>query len=113
MKFMTTELQSAKPYSLFFQAFSNPVRMEIVNLLREKEKALSVTEICEELELEQTRVSHALRCLTFCGLVKSIRDGKSKMYSLNKETVLPLIRIVDAHLKKFASNLYTCDVLER
>ncbi|MDH2900626.1 MAG: metalloregulator ArsR/SmtB family transcription factor [archaeon] len=110
---MTTELVSAKPYALFFQALSNPARMQIVNLLREKRRSLSVTEICMELNLEQTHVSHALRCLTFCGLVEFARDGKSKLYSLNKATVVPLLRIVDDHLEKFAGNLYTCEVLKR
>lgn len=110
---MTTELLSVRPYFLFFQALSNPVRMQIVDLLRERRRSLSVTEICKELDLEQTHVSHALRCLTFCGLVESTRDGKSRLYSLNKQTVLPLLRLVDLHLEKFAANLYTCEVLKR
>ena len=112
MIFMSLE-SLVKPYALFFQALSNPVRMAIVNFLREKRTSLTVTEICQELNLEQTHVSHALRCLTFCGLVEFTRDGKSKLYSLNKETVLPLLRLVDAHIEKFASNLYTCEVLKR
>ena len=113
MTIMETELLSAKPYALLFQALSNPIRMEIINLLREKKKALSVTEICTELGLEQTHVSHALRCLTFCGLVEFAREGKSKLYSLNKQTVLPLLRTADLHLEKYATNLYTCEVLKR
>ena|SRR5579875_3374689 len=110
---MATELGSVRPYALLFQALSNPVRMEIISLLRKKKKALSVSEICDKLELEQTRVSHALRCLTFCGLVESAREGKSKLYSLNNETVLQLLRAADAHLEKYATNLYTCEVLKR
>jgi DNA-binding transcriptional ArsR family regulator len=109
---MTTELMAVKPYSLFFQALSNPVRIQIVDLLR-KRGTLRVSEICNKLDLEQTHVSHALRCLTFCGLVESVREGKSKLYTMNKTTVVPLLRIVDDHLEKFGSNLYSCDVLER
>ena len=48
---MAIDLVSARPYALLFQALSNPVRMEIINLLREKKKSLSVTEICSELKL--------------------------------------------------------------
>jgi DNA-binding transcriptional ArsR family regulator len=110
---MSLELLSIKPYALFFQALSNPSRMAIINLLREKRKSLTVTEICQELNLEQTHVSHALRCLTFCGLVEFTRDGKSKLYSLNKETILPLMRLVDAHIEKFATSLFSCEVLKR
>ena len=110
---MVTELVSAMPYALLFQALSNPVRMDIINLLREKKKPLSVSEICIELGLEQTHVSHALRCLTFCGLVESAREGKSKLYSFNKQTVPSLLQAADVHLKKYATNLYTCEVLKR
>ena len=110
---MAIDLVSARPYALLFQALSNPVRMEIINLLREKKKSLSVTEICSELKLEQTHVSHALRCLTFCGLVGSVREGKSKLYSLNKQTVPQLLQAADVHLEKYATNLFTCELLKR
>jgi len=41
------------------------------------------------------------------------RDGKSRIYSVNQETVPALLKIVDRHLNKYASNLYTCERLER
>src|SRR3990172_2777707 len=103
-------LSLAKPQALFFQAMANPTRMQVLQLLREK-GGMSVSQICAHLGLEQTHVSHSLRCLTFCGLVTAVRDGKSRRYSINKETILPLLRIVDRHLKKYATNLYTCDAL--
>jgi DNA-binding transcriptional ArsR family regulator len=113
MKVMTIEkLSTAKPYSLFFQALANPTRMQIVNLLRERGK-LNVSEISENLELEQTQVSHALKCLTFCGLVTSVREGKSRIYSVNEDTIRPMLKIVEKHIAKYATNLYNCDVLER
>ncbi len=74
---------------------------------------MSVSQICEQLGLEQTQVSHNLKCLTFCGLVAAVREGKSRIYSVNDETVDPLLRIVDKHLTKYATNLFSCDVLER
>jgi len=80
--------------------------------LSDKE-GMSVTEICNELGLEQTHVSHNLKCLTFCGLVTSTRKGKSRIYTINEETVLPLLKIVDSHLKNYSSNLFDCDELER
>lgn len=86
--------------------------MQIVNLLEEK-GSMNVLQISRELGLEQTHVSHSLKCLTFCGLVTSIREGKSHIYTVNNETILPLLKIVGEHLRKYAADLYSCDVLER
>ncbi|MDG6926533.1 MAG: helix-turn-helix transcriptional regulator [Nitrososphaerota archaeon] len=109
---MTLEILPAKPQALFFQAMSNSARMQILNLLRENGR-MSVTQICSGLGMEQTHVSHNLRCLAFCGLVTASREGKSRIYSINGETILPLLKIVDEHLRKYAVNLLTCDALER
>lgn len=103
---------SIKPYALFFQALANQTRMQVLHLLADKGR-MNVSEICNELALEQTHVSHSLKCLTFCGLVTSSREGKSKIYSINERTVLPLLKIVNNHLRNYASNLFTCDALER
>ena len=109
---MPSRTVSIKPYALFFQALANQTRMQVLYLLSEK-GGMSVSEICSELGLEQTHVSHNLKCLTFCGLVTPSREGKSRIYSINEQTVLPLLKVVDNHLRNYASNLFTCDVLER
>jgi ArsR family transcriptional regulator len=109
---MSIEPMTVKPYTLFFQALANEPRMRVLQLLQE-EGDMSVSQICNELGLEQTHASHALKCLTFCGLVNVIRQSKSRIYSVNDKTVVPLLKLVDNHLAKFANNLYNCDVLER
>src|SRR5207245_9162674 len=88
-----TRTVSIKPYALFFQALANQTRMQVLHLLSEK-GGMSVSEICSELGLEQTHVSHNLKCLTFCGLVTASSEGKSRIYSINEQTVLPLLKIV-------------------
>ena len=97
--------------SLLFQALSNESRLGILNLLRSRPR--NVSEICQALELEQTVVSHNLRCLTFCGLVAGERFGKTKVYSLNKDTVEPILRLGDRHISSYAGNLRHCESLER
>ncbi len=103
---------TSKPHALFFQALANQSRMQILDLLRER-VSMNVSEICDELGFEQTQASHSLRCLAFCGLVTASREGKSRIYSINEQTLLPLLEIVDRHLEKYARNLFSCDVLER
>jgi DNA-binding transcriptional ArsR family regulator len=107
------EREPAKPFGLFFQALANPSRMRIIHYLKTAEGGRSVSQICGELGLEQTQASHALRCLAFCGLVTSARSGKSVIYTLNSETILPLLDMVETHLRKYGSGLYACDALER
>jgi predicted transcriptional regulator len=85
--------------------------MSIVDLLQTGPR--TVTEICGDLGFEQSMVSHHLACLSFCGFVTHERNGKSKIYSLNSETIAPILKIVGKHLEKFASNLYRCETLER
>ncbi len=97
--------------SLLFKALSNESRVSILNLLRSGPK--NVGEILEALRLEQTAVSHNLKCLTFCGLVTGSRVGKTIEYALNQETVEPIFRLADKHISKYAHNLRTCRTLER
>jgi len=97
--------------SLLFKALANEYRVSILNLLRTGPK--NVSQIAKELRLEQTVVSHSLKCLYFCGLVTSERLGKTRIYSLNLETVEPILRIGDKHISKYAANLKTCNTLQR
>lgn len=89
-------------YDLFFRNFANPERMKI--LLALKEKPLSVGEISEKLDIEQSRISHALAPLKHCSIVQSVRKGKQVVYSLNKKTTVPLLNLVDAHTTCFCKN---------
>jgi DNA-binding transcriptional ArsR family regulator len=97
--------------SLLFEALSNESRVRILNLLRKGPR--SVGEISDALRLEQTAVSHNLKCLVFCGLAAAHRVGKTRVYSANKETVEPVLTIGERHVSKYASNLRTCESLQR
>jgi len=97
--------------SLLFNALSNEYRVGIANLLRNGPK--NVGEISEALRMEQTMASHNLKCLAFCGLVTSQRLGKTIEYTLNRETVEPILRLADKHISKYAVNLRHCKTLER
>lgn len=96
-------------YKLFFKAFSNKTRFEIIRLLRKGPK--SVTEICKELGFGQSRVSHNLKCLENCGFVSSKRNGKNKIYSLDKEHILPILDNTDRHIERYNRRLESCGIL--
>ena len=102
---------TAKARSLFFQALANRNRQRIIDLLLDGEK--TVSEIGRSLRLEQSAISHSLRCLLFCGFVKSRRVGRNRVYYVSSESLREIIRLADEHIAMYASKLYECDFLER
>ncbi|MFQ6124874.1 MAG: ArsR/SmtB family transcription factor [Candidatus Heimdallarchaeota archaeon] len=108
---MTELSYKLNAYLLFFKAIANQSRLAIIDLLRKGPK--SVTEISEALGYEQSRVSHNLTCLAFCGFVNGERDGKNKVYSLNTDTIHPLLGLVGSHIETYGRNLLECKVLKR
>jgi DNA-binding transcriptional ArsR family regulator len=85
-------------YEIFFRNFSNKTSFKIVVALRHK--PLSVSEITQILNEEQSKVSHSLAHLAKCGILHVKKDGKKRIYSLNKETILPIIALVEKHVEK-------------
>ncbi len=73
-----------------FKALGDPTRIRILHLLFEQE--LSVSNIAEELDLNQSNVSHQLRFLKNLRLVKYRRDGKTIYYSQDDEHVMKILQ---------------------
>ena len=90
-------------YNLFFEVFSNKTRMKIIEALASSEK--SVSEICKLINEEQSKVSHNLRKLTECNFLDVRRKGKKRIYSLNKDTVVPIMRLVEKHVHKYCGEV--------
>jgi len=86
-------------YYPFFGNLANPLKIGIVGLLKEKE--MSVLELAKKLEEEQSKVSHALKSLKNCSIVEMKKQGKQRIYFLNKDTILPILKIVDNHEIKY------------
>jgi len=63
-----------------FHALSDPIRLEIIEFLRDGEKC--VCEITPHLKLAQPSVSRHLKILKNVGLVKRRRKGTWHMYSM-------------------------------
>ena len=82
-------------YHIFFRNLANPIKTAIITALKEKES--SVTELSKKLKIEQSKLSHALSSLRFCNLVLVKQKGKKRIYSLNKKTIIPILKIIDKH----------------
>lgn len=82
-------------YNIFFGNLASPLKIGIVLSLRERAK--NVTEITQDLEVEQSKVSHALQLLKGCNIVNVEQKGKERVYSLNGDTIVPMLKLIDKH----------------
>jgi DNA-binding transcriptional ArsR family regulator len=92
---------SCGPQAMFFETLGNESRLYIIRNLRAGPK--SVSNIVQSTQMEQTLVSHNLRKLEDCGLVKAERQGKYRLYSLNMD-VEPLMQLIDRHVKQHCTS---------
>ncbi len=65
----------------FFKAISDPNRVKIMELLKDKE--LNVSEICQHFDMQQPSVSHHLNVLKNAAIVASTKRGKEVYYRLD------------------------------
>jgi DNA-binding transcriptional ArsR family regulator len=87
-----------RTYNNFFMNFASRSKFNIIIALRDG--PLSVMEIVEKVGEEQSAVSHNLIKLNACRILNVKQSGKQRIYSLNKETAIPMLRIVEKHVKK-------------
>lgn len=83
----------------FFSILGNPTRLATLETLMED--PMNVTQIAEALNQEQSMISHNLRPLVQCRFVHVERRGKERVYSVNHETIDPLLKIVENHAESF------------
>lgn len=88
-----------KPHKFFFETLGNQTRWDIVHLLLKKPHR--ATDITKRLGYEQSLVSHHLKRLTNCGFVKVETNSTERIYHINKETIDPLLKLVDKHVNQF------------
>ncbi len=88
-------------YHIFFTNLANPLKIKIILALRDRER--NVTEISEMLKVEQSKVSHALILLRKCNIVEVKKKGKERIYLLNKDTIIPMLKLIDEHSKAFCN----------
>ena len=81
-----------------FKVFGDSTRMRILYDLFRGEK--NVTEICEDLEMNQSAVSHQLKILRTSKLIASRREGKSMIYSLADDHVKTSIAMGKEHIEE-------------
>ncbi len=81
-----------------FKVFGDSTRIRILLLLQEKEA--SVNEIANELNMNQSAISHQLKNLKHSKLIKNRREGQTIYYSLDDDHVYKIIEMGFAHVEE-------------
>jgi len=74
------------------KVFSNPTRLEILNLLGDKE--MSVTELIQKTKLRQANISQHLSIMKSKEIVISDRKGKNIYYKLTNPKIIKAFDII-------------------
>lgn len=91
-------------YKRFFTTLGNENRLKIIHFLA-KNGPKNVSQIVKGVKLEQTAVSHNLKRLLSCQFVHLKQNGKERVYSLNDETIKPLLLLMDKHVERFCKRV--------
>ena len=81
-----------------FKVFGDSTRIRILYALFQKE--LSVTDICENLGMSISAVSHQLRLLKQAKLVRCRREGRQAYYALADDHVKTIIGMAKEHIEE-------------
>jgi DNA-binding transcriptional ArsR family regulator len=82
-----------------FKALNDPIRREILELLKEKD--MNAGEIADHFDITKPSISHHLDSLKQADLVISVKKGQYVYYTLNKTVVDEIIQwLMTINLKK-------------
>lgn len=81
-----------------FKVFGDSTRIKILYDLIDGEK--NVSEICEDLQMNQSAISHQLKILKTAKLIGSRREGKQMIYFLLDDHVKTIIATGKDHIEE-------------
>jgi len=100
--------QNYVDHAVLFKALSDPNRLMIVDMLSCGELCACV--ILEKFSITQPTLSHHMKTLCDCKLVRARKDGKWTYYSLNEETVSDF-RAFLAEVTSHKDNCICCNLI--
>ena len=92
---MSATTQDSVQIYVGFRALSDPLRLQIIELLRLTE--LCVCELCQQLDVSQSKLSFHLKNLKEANLVNARQQGRWVYYSLNTEQFKILEQYLDGY----------------
>jgi DNA-binding transcriptional ArsR family regulator len=103
------EVREVRLLAKLLDGSANPIRLSTLLLLSRNDET-NVGELVEAIRVPQPRVSDHLRCLTWCGYVRSRRDGNNVFYSIADERVLGILQLGEEILADNLEHVEACEV---
>lgn len=90
------KLEANEAHAEAFKALSHVTRLQVFFLLVRAQREVSVGEIQEALDVPGPTLSHHLDALRRAGLVESRREERYIYYTVRRDTVTALVRLLTA-----------------
>jgi DNA-binding transcriptional ArsR family regulator len=84
---LVLDRQLAETYAGWFRALADATRVQILNLLAEQDRPMTVGEIVKQLPIGQSTVSAHLKILTEVRFVLVEQRGTARLYRVNQQCV--------------------------
>ena len=98
---MSSQIENKNRFKAkIFKALSDPVRLTILDFLRDQEKC--VCEIVPHVKLIQPVVSRHLKILKYVGIIRDRKEGNRRLYSIVDQRIF---RIIDALDPEFVGSI--------
>ena len=101
--------RSSAELASFFQGLADPIRVEILEFLRDGPKTTG--QIVRRIGRAQPTVSSHLTCLRFCGYVEARREGRNVWYEIVDRRIRTLMAMGDRYLSANAVRIMACRVI--
>ena len=86
---------------VLLRCICDETRFRMLELLQ-KNKEMCVSDLVSELKKDQPLISHHLKALKQCGIVRSRENGKMTMYSIANKEISRLISDITSASRKIA-----------
>lgn len=88
------EVEKLERIAFILKTIAHPLRLGVIHLL-EQYPRLSVSEICEKLDSEQSLTSHHLQNMKLKGILSAKKEGRNVLYSLKERDVSLIIECLE------------------
>ena len=88
------EVEKLERIAFILKTIAHPLRLGVIHLL-EQYPRLSVSEICEKLDSEQSLTSHHLQNMKLKGILTAKKEGRNVLYSLKERDVSLIIECLE------------------
>ena len=82
----------------FYKVMADPTRLRLLTAL--ESGPLCATDLANVTQMSRSAVSHQLKALKDAHLVRSVKEGKTSLYSLDDDHVASILSVTCEHLRE-------------